>query len=197
MDELDSLFAEASVVGTENTDIEWLEISHDFRTIDIPKTKQLAGVTSDDKVNRIYFKCPRYCSDVDLGDFSFRINYTNANTEGDQYIVTDKEVSDSEITFTWLVGRHACEYPGSISFVVCAVQTDDQATIQKEYNTAIHKLQVVQGLETTEEIYEEVSDIVAQMQNELDNLDGTVEELVNARMQEIIDMIDSHTAILG
>lgn len=197
MDELDSLFAEASVVGAENTDIEWLEISHDFRTIDIPKNKQLAGVTSDDKVNRIYFKCPRFYSDVDLSDFSFRINYTNANTEGDQYIVDDKEVSDTEITFTWLVGRHACEYPGYISFIVCAIKTDEYATIQQEYNTAIHKLQVVQGLETTEEIYDEVSDVVAQLQSRLDGLDGTVEELVNARMQEIIDRIDQHTAILG
>lgn len=197
MDDLNSLFAEASVVGSENTDIEWLEVSHDFRTIDIPNNKQLAGVTSDDKVNRIYFKCPRYCSDVDLSSFNFRINYTNANGDGDQYLVIDKEATDSEITFTWLVGRHACEYPGYISFVVCAVEIDENLIVTREYNTAIHKLQVVQGLETSEETHEEVLDLVAQMQDELDGLDDTVADLVDARMQEIIDLINSHTAILG
>lgn len=197
MDELDSLFSAASVVGAENTDIEWLEISHDFRTIDIPKNKQLAGVTSDEKVNRIYFKCQRYYGDVDLSEFSFRINYTNANNEGDQYLVLDKEVSDSEITFTWLVGRHACEYPGNISFIVCAIDTDNESIIKREYNTAIHKLQVVQGLETGEEIYDEVSDVVAQLQAELSGLDKTVEDLVSAYMEDIIDRIDKHEAILG
>ncbi len=197
MDELDSLFSEASVVGAEDTEIEWLEISHDFRTIDIPNNKKLAGVTSDDKVNRIYFRCQRYYGDVDLSEFSFRINYTNANGEGDQYLVLDKAVSGDNITFTWLVGRHACEYAGNISFIVCAVEADQESVIQREYNTAIHKLQVVQGLETSEEIYDDVSDIVAQMQSELDGLDVTVTNIVNSRMQEIIELINEHEAILG
>lgn len=197
MPDLNDLFSEASVVGGEAEEIDWFVISHDFRTITIPSKKLLAGVTSDEKVNRLHFKCPRNYGDVDLNDFSFRINYTNANNEGDQYLVMDKTAGEDEITFTWLLGRHACEYPGYISFVVCAVQTDEQAVIEREYNTAIHRLQVVQGLETTEDIHDEVSDIVAQLQSELDNLDTNVEQLVDAQLEEIKDMIRNHTAILG
>lgn len=163
MPDLNDLFGAASVVGEETDDTDWLVISHDFRTIAIPSNKKLAGVTSDEKVNRISFKCQRYYGEVDLNDFKFRINYTNANGEGDQYLVLDKAISNDEITFSWLVGRHACEYPGYISFIVCAIKTDQNSTIQQEYNTAIHTLQVVQGLETSEEVYEETHDLVDEM----------------------------------
>jgi hypothetical protein len=195
--DLDELFSAASVVGEETENVDWFVISHDFRTISIPSNKKLAGVTSDEKVNRLYFKCPKYYGDVDLSDFSFRINYRNGNGEGDQYLVTDKDTTGDDITFTWLVGRNACRYPGSISFIVCAVETDVVSVVQREYNTAIHTLQVVQGLETSEDVHREVYDVVAQLQSELDSLDDTVTDLVNDRMQEIIDLINHHTAILG
>lgn len=146
MDEnLDELFENASVVGQ---DIDWLEIDHDFRRITIPATKQLLGVTSDEDVNIVHFRCPRYCGEVDLGDFSFRINYMNAGMEGDVYVAQDKEVTDDTITFTWVVGRHPCAYAGSVQFIVCAKLFDGDGLVIKEYNTMIHTLPVLQGLET-------------------------------------------------
>ena len=177
MDEnLNDLFDEASVVGEET---EWFIISHDFRTITIPPNKKLAGVTSDEKVNRLYFKCPRTYGEVDLNDFTFRINYTNARGEGDMYLVMDKEVVDDEIHFTWLVGRHACEFSGNISFVVCAIETEN-TVILREYNTAIHTLQVIQGLETSEAVEEAFMDVIGQFEeeiSELNNLDTYLTEI--------------------
>lgn len=134
MPDLNELFNEASVVGEETEEIDWFVISHDFRTITIPSNKKLGGVTSDEKVNRLHFKCSRTYGDVDLNDFTFRINYTNAHGDGDMYLVMDKSVSGDEIQFSWLVGRHACEYAGNISFVVCAIETDDNSVILREYN---------------------------------------------------------------
>lgn len=180
MPDLDDLFDEASVVGDETEEIDWFVISHDFRTITIPSNKKLAGVTSDEKVNRLYFKCPRTYGEVDLNDFNFRINFTNAHGEGDQYLVMDKEVSGDEIHFTWLVGRHACEYAGNINFIVCAVETGAGAIIQREYNTAIHSLQVVQGLETSEDTEEAVLDVIEQFQEDfetLENIDQYMDEI--------------------
>ena len=171
MDEnLNDLFDEASVVGEEAEEIDWFQISHDFRTITIPANKKLGGVTSDEKVNRLYFKCPRTYGEVDLNDFTFRINYTNAHGEGDMYLVMDKTVSGDEIQFSWLVGRHACEYAGNISFIVCAIETDDQSVILREYNTAIHTLQVIQGLETSADVEEAVVDVIEQFQEDFETL---------------------------
>lgn len=179
MDEnLNDLFDEASVIGEET---EWFVISHDFRTITIPPNKKLAGVTSDEKVNRLYFKCPRIYGEVDFNDFTFRINYTNARGEGDMYLVTDKEVVDNEIHFTWLVGRHACEFSGNISFVVCAIETEN-TTILREYNTAIHTLQVIEGLETSDAVEEAFMDVIGQFEEEISEL-----KRLNVYMTEIRD----------
>lgn len=167
MDELDDLFDEASVVSTDSDTEDWLIIDHDFRTIDIPSTKQLGGVTSDENVNVLHFQCPRYYGDSDLMDFNFRINYTNANNEGDQYLVMDTESEGDIITFSWTVGRHACEYVGNIRFIVCAILAED-GDVEKEYNTAIHTLQVVEGLETSEEVYEAVHDVIEEFQEYID-----------------------------
>lgn len=182
MDEnLNDLFDEASVVGDETEEIDWFVISHDFRTITIPTNKKLAGVTSDEKVNKLYFKCPRTYGEVDLNEFNFRINYTNAQGEGDKYIVMDKTVVDDEIHFTWLVGRHACEYAGNINFIVCAVDTGEQSVIAREYNTAIHTLQVVQGIETDEAIEEAVYDVVEQFQEDFETLRHMDEYMMEIR----------------
>ena len=154
---MDELFKSASVVGdaTEDT-TDWLSIDHDFRQITIPSRKQLLGVTSDEDVNVLHFRCPRFCNGIDLSEFDFRINYANANGEGDVYLTTDKEVGDDAITFSWTVGRHACLYVGNVIFIVCAKLFDENETVIREYNTAIHKLPVVEGLETLGDIYEDI-----------------------------------------
>ena len=162
MDEFDSLFANASVVGESDFDVEYLEIQHDFRTITIPKSKTLLGVTSDENVNVLHFVCPRYYGKVDLNNFIFRINYLNANGEGDQYWIDDKEIDGDNLTFSWTVGRHACKYSGTVNFIVCAFVLNN-GIITQEYNTAIHKLPVVEGIETTEAIVDEKYDIIADL----------------------------------
>lgn len=155
---MDELFQSASVVGENSEDTtEWLTIDHDFRRITIPSKKQLLGVTSDENVNILHFRCPRYCNTIDLSDFDFRVNYMNAAGEGDVYLVIDKEVGEDEITFSWTVQRHACLYVGDVRFIVCAKLFDsDTNELIREYNTAVHSLPVVQGLETSDAIREDI-----------------------------------------
>lgn len=158
-----SIYDEASEIMTEDSENELLVIDHDFRTIKIPKNKRIAGVESDDDVNRLYFSCPRYCSGTDLSDFDFRINYLNVNGEGDIFAVEDKNFDDTTIRFSWLIGRHALKYKGDIRFIVCARVADTEGKIIKEYNTAVHSLTVEEGLEVdTQAIYADNYDIIEQ-----------------------------------
>ena len=195
MDE--ELFDQATTAGDDTEDdIAWLVIDHDFRKITIPATKQLLGVTSDEDVNIIHFKCPKVCTEVDLSDFYFRVNYMNAGQEGDVYLVADKKVEGDWITFSWLVHRNACEYAGGVQFIICAKLYDDNDEIVKEYNTAVHTLTVAQGLETTEDLrpdYDANSDVIEQflrnaqnfymMSDDIENLKSRVDsiELENMR----------------
>lgn len=171
MDELNNLFAEASVVGTGEEEItDWFVVDHDFRTIRIPTNKRLIGVTSDERVNTLHFKVPRYYGTLDLQPFEFRINYLNANGEGDIYIVTGANYDNEYITFDWVVGRHACMYNGEVSFIICArtFRPDtDPPIIEREYNTGIHKLSVILGIEVDEPVYMANYDLIEQILREI------------------------------
>ena len=187
MDE--DLFNDATINGDgddseEQDGIEYLLIDHNFRKITIPQTKLLAGVTSDEDVNIIHFKCPKVCTDTDLSDFYFRINYMNAAQEGDIFLVRDKVVEGDYITFSWTIHRNACRYAGNIQFIVCAKLYGDNDEIEKEYNTAIHTLQVAQGLETTEDLrpdYDTNTDAIEQFLRNLQVIYMLSEDVENLK----------------
>ena len=162
MPDLNSLFQAASVVGGSNSEPSFLIIDHDFRTIDIPPNKKLLGVTSDERINYLYFKGPQYYEGSDLSTFAIRVVYLNARGESDIYVAPEVNVVDGELRFTWEVGRHACLYSGNVRFIVQAVLTDSDGYILKKYNTRIHSLPVVEGIEPDEGILLANYDLITQ-----------------------------------
>lgn len=171
----------ASSQGVDDTT---LVIDNYFRTISIPKRITNIGVESDDDVLRLNFKMPRYLDDTDLSNFSIRINYLNAEGEGDAYTVGDKTVTNDSIMFSWLVGPHATAYAGSVHFNVCMKIVDGNGYIQREYNTTVATLPVLEGLETDERIISEYTDILEQWKRELFGIGDTEEASMRAVSQE-------------
>lgn len=152
-------------------------INGDLRTITIPDSRPL-GVESDQDVNHIYFRMPRYYGEEDLADFGIRINYMNAGGEGDAYAVQDKNVQESEIIFSWLVSRKCCKYKGTVRFIVCLKQVDSEGVVTKEYNTTVHSLRVLEGLETIETIPQQYPDIIEQILQKIDR-DWTIDPILD------------------
>lgn len=146
-------------------------IDNDLRTIIVPSGLQTVGVESDEDVRRLNFQMPKQYHEVDLSEFNIRINFMNANNQGDVYAVTDKQVSGDNITFSWLVGRNALAYRGSIRFIVCLKKTDAEGVVQQEFNTTVAQLTVLEGLETTEAVVAENPDIIEQILARLDDLE--------------------------
>lgn len=166
-------------------------IDNDLRTITVPSGLQTVGVESDEDVRRLNFRMPKQYGEVDLSEFNIRINFLNANNSGDVYAVTDKAVSGDNITFSWLVGRNALAYRGSIRFIVCLKKTDAEGVVQQEFNTTVATLSVLGGLETTEQVIQENPDIIEQILarlNELEENDG---------MNSITDDTTGITYIIG
>ena len=87
------------------------------------------------------------------------------------YVVTDKQVAEDNITFSWLVGRNALAYRGNIRFVVCLKKVDAEGAVQQEFNTTVAQLAVLEGLETTEAVVAENPDIIEQILARLDDLE--------------------------
>lgn len=138
-------------------------IDDNLRTMSIPADIVLLGVESDDDVNKILFQMPKEYSGFDLSEFSARINYMNANGDGDIYVVEDLAVDGddpSKMNFTWLVGRTACMYQGNTEFIVCLKMFDEEGDTVQEFNTTVYSLPVLRGLETTEAVVQQNPDII-------------------------------------
>lgn len=138
-------------------------IDPETRVIDVPAEYQLLGVESDEKVERMYFQCPKIVGDnIDLSKLALRVNFRNANDQKDQYIVDDVEISGDNITFSWLLSRRVTQYKGNVSFIVCAVKASGEE-ITNEWNTTLATAQVFEGLEADITLPEEDTDVVKQL----------------------------------
>lgn len=169
---------------TVEEDDKTLVINHYTRSINIPKGITTLGVESDDDVLRLNFKMPRYLGTVDLYNFSIRVNYINAEGEDDVYKVTDKAVVGNNVTFSWLVGPTAVAYKGVTKFNVSLIITDSNSVIKQEYNTAIASLPVLEGMETSERVVSEYTDILEQWERRLFGISDTEEAKLLAFSEE-------------
>lgn len=139
-----------------------LIIDWDTKTIKIPSSITNIGVESDDETTILDFKMPRYKGKIDLKGYVVRINYHNANGEGDVYTAKDVAVDDEFITFSWEVGRFAVMYKGDVKFIVCAKKfASDGITVDKECNTTTAILPCLVGLETEQAVVESYPDAIA------------------------------------
>lgn len=135
-------------------------IDPNTRRITVPTYYQQLGVESDEKVNRVYFSCPKIVGDnIDLSTMDLYINYQNANSQKSIYLVTDVKVDDDHITFSWLLSRNVTAYKGRVSYIVCAKKYNG-TEIMTEWNTTPAAGTVIVGLEATEPYVEENEDVI-------------------------------------
>lgn len=92
------------------------------------------------------------------------------------------------IRFSWLVGRHACEIKGKVRFIVCLKLTDDQGVITNEFNTAVHEVPVLEGLETSEAIVQEREDIIEAILLRMDKIESID---IEGGYDKVIEVLDS------
>lgn len=138
-------------------------IDPETRVITIPPEYQLLGVESDEKAERLYFKCPKIVGDnIDLTKLALRVNFRNAGAVVDQYLVDDVEVDGDDITFSWLLSRRVTQYEGTVNFIVCAVKVSGEE-ITNEWNTTLAEAEVLEGLEVEVVLPEDETDIVSQL----------------------------------
>lgn len=170
----------AVVAETQTEDI--CVIDSDMRIIDIPEQFKVLGVESDKDVRAMQFRIPKTYKGTDLSAFTISVNYQNARGMKDRYIVTDKKVSGDQIEFSWTVGKTATVYRGDTRFIVCMRLTGSDGIIQKEFNTTLATMTVLEGLEVDDPVIEqEEKDIIAQL---LQIVDDKSKEAVQAVTEE-------------
>lgn len=166
----------AVVAETQTEDI--CVIDSDLRIIDIPEQFKVLGVENDKDVKVMQFRMPKVYKGTGLSAFNISVNYQNARGTKDRYVVTDKKVSGDQIEFSWTVGKTATVYRGDTRFIVCMRLTGSDGIIQKEFNTTLATMTVLEGLEVDNPVIEqEEKDIIAQL---LQIVDDKSKEAVQA-----------------
>ncbi len=187
-------------------DVNLLSEQSDICTIDaktriifVPSTIVVGGVQSDKNAERIKFSCPKIVGDnLDLSKFSVRINFENVSSVDfnvsikDQYICDDVAVDGENVTFSWLIGRNAARYMGTVRFIVCAVKTDSDSNISVEWNTAIAEVPVLEGIEIDQpQIGQEEKDVINQLLELTKNTSAEAVQNVNSAKEQAIKDIQS------
>lgn len=158
------------------------QINPETRTITVPESEKIFGVSHDGNAERKHFRCSKIVGDnIDLSTMHLYVNYQNANGDKYPYLVEDVDVDGDYIAFSWLIGPDVVAYKGQIKFIVCAKKGD--GTIP-EWNTTIAEGIVLEGLEATDEVVTRNPDIIEQILTRLDNVTEIPQEKVTEAVSE-------------
>lgn len=196
---LDLLMSTKEDVNLLSEEFDICTIDAKTRIIFVPSTIVVGGVQSDKNAERIKFSCPKIVGDnLDLSKFSVRINFENVSSVDfnvsikDQYICDDVAVDGENVTFSWLIGRNAARYMGTVRFIVCAVKTDSDSNISVEWNTAIAEVPVLEGIEIDQpQIGQEEKDVINQLLELTKNTSAEAVQNVNSAKEQAIKDIQS------
>ena len=196
---LDLLMSTKEDVNLLSEESDICTIDAKTRVIFVPSTIVVGGVQSDKNAERIKFSCPKIVGDnLDLSKFSVRINFENVSSVDfnvsikDQYICDDLAVDGENVTFSWLIGRNAARYMGTVRFIVCAVKTDSDSNISVEWNTAIAEVPVLEGIEIDQpQIGQEEKDVINQLLELTKNTSAQAVQNVNSAKEQAIKDIQS------
>lgn len=135
-----------------------LEIDAENRVIIVPETELIFGVEEDVNVERKYFRCPRFIGDnIDLSKMTLRINFKNAISVTDIYIVEDVTVNGDYIEFSWLLSKKLLAEDGKVSFNISAIDVDDEGFEMVKWSTTSMTGTVLAGLKV-DDLYESEED---------------------------------------
>lgn len=196
---LDLLMSAKEDVNLLSEESDICTIDAKTRIIFVPSTIVVGGVQSDKNAERIKFSCPKIVGDnLDLSKFSVRINFENVSSVDfnvsikDQYICDDVAVDGENVTFSWLIGRNAARYMGTVRFIVCAVKTDSDSNISVEWNTTIAEVPVLEGIEIDQpQIGQEEKDVINQLLELTKNTSAEAIQNVNSAKEQAIKDIQS------
>lgn len=138
-----------------------LTVDLESRQITISDTVENLGVESDDSVRVLHFRVPRQYCEVDLSTFTIRVNYKNTSGAGGSYDISNPVIESDMILFDWIVARQVTVKKGNVLFNVCFREIVDD-NVEREFNTAVATLPVLEGLETGDELVEEHVDLFEQ-----------------------------------
>ena len=156
-------------------------IDDDLHFIIDPSTREIGNGSQkvklmqyDHNSEQFTFEIPRFVEGHDMSLCnSIRVNYININKSNREqhpgvYEVSDIQVEEDNIIFSWLVSRNATQYVGPLNFLIKFMCFDEDSNVIYEWHTDIFKNSSVStGMNNEEPIEEVYPDILEKWKNEI------------------------------
>lgn len=177
---LNSIEEEVTSYTTNPETEEHIVIGED-RFITVPDALKRIAVQYDHKVETVTFDCPRYWDGYDLTLTYIYVNYLKPDKTKGVYLAKNVRIDDNDSSifhFDWIIGRELTSVNGPISFLVCAIQTNEEGYRSLQWNSEINnQMTISNGLECTDVLTEDYPDIITDLLTRMDNIllgDGTI-----------------------
>lgn len=143
------------------------------RAIKNESTGKNVLIQYDHNSERFTFDLPKLIDGHDMSkSTSVEIHYINIDSadktksNADVYPVDDLQISPEDanvVICSWLISQNATQYAGSLNFLLKFKCVDDSGEVVYRWNTAIFTgISVSSGMDNSEAIVEEYSDVLAQ-----------------------------------
>ena len=170
------------------------------RVITVPPGLRRIAVQGDHNIETVTFDCPRFWDDNDLSQMAVYINYMLANGYKDRYPVDNIRADGDIMHFDWTVSKNVTPISGRVSFLVCAIDTEDtvdeygeviEAAEKHHWNSELNQdMYVSGGLECDENSIINDPDLVSQLLQRMN-----VVEQINIKAAEMEQILaDAQTA---
>jgi hypothetical protein len=173
------------------------------RHITVPESLKKLGVQYDHDVTTVTFDCPRYCDGHDLSKMRVYVNYMRPDGMLGAYLCQNVMVdkNDNDIFhFDWTISGNVTEVNGSISFLVCIKNVDNDGYEVNHWNSELNtEMYVSEGMNCADPIIRRYPDIISTLLEEAsrESLLRKLNECLATEETTQQTIYDSVTAYLG
>ena len=148
---------------TPNSDDDYIVVNQD-RTISVPDSLRRLGVQHDHNIETVTFNCPRFWDGNDMSQMKIYINYMRPDGVKGRYLTGNLEVADDTMTFDWTISNNVTHVRGTLSFLICIVQTDEDGIEVQHWNSELNQeCYISEGMECTESIVLGYPDVITHL----------------------------------
>ena len=168
---LDGMTAGGPAVYNTSTPEQHIIINAD-RTVFVPEDLKRIAVQFDHNIETVTFDCPRYWDGLDMSQMNVYINYIRSDNQTGAYTAEITSSDDTTMYFNWTIDRNVTEVKGEIAFLVCVKKVVDGEEVNHWNSELCRECYISEGLEAEEIISDQYPDIITQLTQKVDSLEG-------------------------
>lgn len=167
-EELLTTLDDDSVTYPSDTVEEYIIVNED-RSITVPESLRRLGVQHDHNIETVTIICPRFWDDHDMSDMTVYVNYLRPDGVKGQYPATNLKVSETSITFDWVISKNVTQVNGKLSFLICIVKVNEEGLEDQHWNSELNQeCYITQGMECNEHIVLAYPDVITYILTKLE-----------------------------